>query len=314
MKASPFLKIILLPVALSLLFFAAGCASLSAQPPSTSLSASLSSTASNDSSRVILSSPPVDALPAPAPRLDGQIIAAVEENGQTNILAASADGSAWASVARDYAPARDPALSPDGTRIAFRSHRDGNWEIYVLNLNAGAQAKPARLTNVKAYDGAPAWSPDGTRLAFESYRAGDLDLWVMQADGANPTNLTEKSGSADFAPAWSPDGKWIAFVSFRTGHKQIFVVAPEHPNVPPTNLSQNDWNDEQPTWSPDGKQLAFVSDRDGQGAIYVMDFDLTKRAPATRLTYSGADFPPRGRRMANTSRSFPRVPIVSRFL
>ena len=63
--------------------------------------------------------------------------------------------------------ARDisPTWSPDGTRIAFASERDDNWEIYLMDADGGNQT---RLTNNDAVDWMPAWSPDGTRIAFSS--------------------------------------------------------------------------------------------------------------------------------------------------
>ena len=59
----------------------------------------------------------------------------------------------------------DPAWSPDGTKIAFTTDRDGNFEIYVMNADGTGQT---RLTNNAAADDEPAWSPDGSKIAFTS--------------------------------------------------------------------------------------------------------------------------------------------------
>ena len=72
-------------------------------------------------------------------------------------------------------------------QIAFASHRDGNSEIYVMNINGGNQR---RLTNNPDNDSYPSWSPDGERIAFESERNGSFDIYVMDADGKNQQNLT----------------------------------------------------------------------------------------------------------------------------
>src|SRR5689334_21139479 len=61
---------------------------------------------------------------------------------------------------------RDPVWSPDGSRIAFMSHKDGNWELYTLNAASG---EVSRLTFGLSYEGAPTWSPDGKWLAYEGY-------------------------------------------------------------------------------------------------------------------------------------------------
>jgi len=72
--------------------------------------------------------------------------------------------------------------------LAFESHRDGNWEIYTLDLTSGTLT---RLTDDLSYDGGPAWSPDGTQIAFESYRDGNLEIYALPATGGQPRRLTE---------------------------------------------------------------------------------------------------------------------------
>lgn len=188
-------------------------------------------------------------------------------------------------------------MSPDGKMIAFRSKREGTWDIYTLATDGNGNA--TRLTRGMIYNGAPVWSPDGKRIAFESYARGDLDIWVMNADGRQLVNLTEREKAHDFAPAWSPNGKWIAFTSWRTGTQQIFIVAADcKPVCPALNLSQNKFDEHSPAWSPDSTKLAFVSNRDGQRAIYVAEFVEGRYGAAPqlqnvrRLTFSGWDDAP----------------------
>ncbi|OAN48524.1 hypothetical protein A6A03_08050, partial [Chloroflexus islandicus] len=80
-------------------------------------------------------------------------------------------------------PANDrfARVSPDGKQIAFASDRDGNWEIYVMNID-GSNVR--RLTNHPATDDAPTWSPDGRQLAFASDRDGDFEIYILNvSDG-----------------------------------------------------------------------------------------------------------------------------------
>ena len=102
---------------------------------------------------------------------------------------------------------RDPAWSPDGTQMAFVSDRDGNWEIYVMDID-GENLK--RLTNHSADDTEPAWSPDGRYITFSSTRDGNSEIYVMSASGGPAQNLTNNA-TADSSSAWSPDGTQIAF-------------------------------------------------------------------------------------------------------
>ncbi len=240
---------------------------------------------------------------------------AADREGYQELYAATretiSDAKNWRQLTNGYSPARAPALSRDGTRLAFQSRRDGNWEIYVLDLNSG---KISRVTNDLAYDGSPTWSPDGKEIAFESYRGSDLDIWKMNADGSAPVNLTPDSKQYDYAPAWSPDGKTIIFTSWATEHKQLFAMSPDGSNL--RNLSDNRFHDEHAAWSPDGKQLAFVSNREGcqeqvdatleqpplQGSvasgncqrrgIYVADFENTRLSSPKQVSFFGRESAP----------------------
>ena len=91
-----------------------------------------------------------------------------------------------------------PDWSPDGTKIAFTTSRDGNAEIYAMNADGSNQT---RLTNDAGNDYHPSWSPDSARIAFTSNRNGNLDIYVMNADGSNPTNLTNNP-VPDYEPNW----------------------------------------------------------------------------------------------------------------
>ena len=173
---------------------------------------------------------------------------------------------------------RNPALSPDGTRLAFESHRDGNWDIYLLDLGSG---EVSRLTEELAFDGAPAWSPDGTRLAFESYRDGNWEIYLLELEGLQLSRLTNDP-AGDYAPAWSPDGQLIAYTSWRDGDKEVYVIDADGSSQ--RNLTQADGDDEYPAWSPDGERVAFVSNRDGHTTeIYLME---ASGQDQTRLTHN----------------------------
>lgn len=85
----------------------------------------------------------------------------------------------------------DTAPAGHGNRVVFMSSRDGNWEVYAINMD-GSGLK--RLTNNSARDGLPTWSPDGRSIAFVSNRDGAWAIWVMNADGGSQRKLFNLDG------------------------------------------------------------------------------------------------------------------------
>src|SRR5205085_3626152 len=171
-------------------------------------------------------------------------------------------------------------FSPDGSKIAFRSNRDGNYEIYVMDADGSNQT---RLTNNPAEDYEPFFSPDVSKIAFTSQRDGNYEIYLMNADGTGQTNLTNNAAD-DVRPAYSPDGSKIAFISNRDGNYEIYVMNTD--GTGQTRLTNNAAFDEDPKFSPDGSKIAFISNRDGNYEIYVMNPDGSSQV---RLTNNSAD-------------------------
>jgi len=218
---------------------------------------------------------------------DGQTVAYVSSaSGNRDIYMQRVDGRTATNLTRDT-PEDDsePALSPDGSRIAFRSERDGGG-IFVMGVT-GESVR--RLTNF-GYN--PAWSPDGTRIAISTGRVG-LQPYVRSETGALwiVDTRTEQSraivqagvGGRDFGrdsdalqPSWSPSGKRIAFWGLSASYgRDLWTVDPDAPQPKSTVVSVTsdaalDWN---PVWSPDGKYLYFGSNRDGTLNLWRVPMD-----------------------------------------
>ena len=210
-----------------------------------------------------------------------------------------------------------PAWSPDGTKIAFVSNRDGNSEIYVMNADG---TNPVQLTRNGGHVQNPAWSPDGTKIAFESLNRfpgipDSRGLYVMNADGTGLVGIPGQAGDFGGGLAWSPDGIKIAFAFFDDGDYEIYVMNADGTNR--VRLTQSAGSDVSPAWSPDGTKIAFESDRDSNfhssqqyvAEIYVMDANGDNPVRLTRNSGFRPAWSPDGTKIAFNSSQFGPVAV-----
>ena len=186
-----------------------------------------------------------------------------------------------------------PAISPDGARLAFASRQNGYWDLYLLDLVTGLQT---RVTDSPEYDGAPVWSPDGQWLAYESYTAAGIQIFLRQLSkpADPPVQFTAAPGQA-FAPAWSPGGREIAFVSTRSGQEDIWLGRLDRIDDRFVNVSpKGGGRDHTPRWSPDGLLLAWAADAGGSTQVLTWDTRAPEQAPLLRGTGSRPVWGPSG--------------------
>jgi len=152
-----------------------------------------------------------------------------------------------------------PAFSPDGERIAFRSEREGGG-IFVM----GATGESVKRLTGSGYN--PAWSRNGKEIAFAdegivkpSSRINSSKLSAVDVTTGQRRLITKDDA---VQPNWSPHGNRIAYQGRRNAaQRDIFTISADGgAPVEVTNDAAMDWN---PVWSPDGSYLYFVSDRAG---------------------------------------------------
>jgi Tol biopolymer transport system component/DNA-binding winged helix-turn-helix (wHTH) protein len=158
----------------------------------------------------------------------------------------------------------DPALSPDGMRVAYASDRGGagHLDIWVQPLGA---ADSVRLTRDSTDSYAPAFSPDGRTVAFRSERAGG-GIYIIPSQGGE-ARLVAPFGRR---PKFSPDGRWIAYwVGTETGDSAGFFMVPGAKTfvVATTGGAAREIQSGfaaagYPIWAPDGEHLLFLGNRD----------------------------------------------------
>ena len=160
-----------------------------------------------------------------------------------------------------------PALSPDGSLIAYFSEKDFYFvDMWLADGNTGKPIrrllKSSYSSNYETYryiTSSSSWSPDGKFLAFAGKRDGKDDIVIVDVKRNKEMKRIRVPLSGANTPTWSPDGQRIVFSGLDGGISDLFTV-----NVDGSDLQRltNDRNaDMHPVWSPDGKRIAFVTDR-----------------------------------------------------
>jgi Tol biopolymer transport system component len=180
------------------------------------------------------------------------------------IVAVHSDGSGLS----DLGPGFAPALSPEGTRIAFLADGD----VWVLARATGART---RITSTLAVERDPVWSPDGTRLAFASLPSSfdPAELDVAAADGTGVVKVASDFRTAYGPPAWSPDADELAYTAVRGSSEDLVVARADGSGV--RSLTADDALDRAPAWSPRADTIAFLRSTTEGLRLHLIEADGT---------------------------------------
>ncbi len=185
------------------------------------------------------------------------------------------DGSAQTQLTTYTGEDRHPALSPDGSKIAYMSRQSGLLTLWVMSSDGAGKVQLPVSGNIQS----PIWSPDGTQITYQSDAEDFWEVWIVNADGTNPHRLTT-TGAASGSSTWSPDGQKILFTNEPIARYQDLYVI----NVDGTGQTQlvssfsTGYSHHRPTWSPDGSQIAtlrYPVGTFGPNDLWLMDADGT---------------------------------------
>lgn len=211
-----------------------------------------------------------------------------------DIFMADLDGKIVKQLTHAKGYDAEPTLSPDGKKMIYTSDKDGDIDLYIMELKTGKEKK---ITNTLGYDGGAWFSPDGKKIIWRASRPKtdaeikeykellaenmvaptNMEVFVANADGSNVKQVTS-FGQANWAPTYMPDSKRIIFASNHE-YKRGFPFNLYTINEDGTGLhkvSRDKGFDAFPMFSPDGKKIIFSSNRNNGGTrdtnVFIADW------------------------------------------
>jgi len=176
-----------------------------------------------------------------------------------------------------------PAVSKDGSMVAFCSDITGTADLYVVPFeeDIGSVGKPRQVFHSKgAATACPTFSPDGKKIAFVSNKDGSAKIYIMDVPPSgtkvadlNPRLITKRCRD-NTAPSWSPDGKKIAYSAKNQGDRQIWIYDIERDKE--EQLTDGKGGKESPSWAPDSLHLIFHGYSGGNADIYLVNLNQPK--------------------------------------
>lgn len=208
--------------------------------------------------------------PSEEPAIHDQLV--FELLGQLGIMAPDGSHRQILSTGDDLDMASEPAVSPDGKRVAFSAMTHNQWDLYVMNVDGSGRRQ---VTSDSAHDFSPAWSPDGDSLVFTHTPVEPLApviLTVIAVNGTGRRDLLSWGGGGQ----WAPDGQRVMFYGFGPRPAGIYVTdrAGQVVSRLDTVCEETGCIDGQTHWSPDGAFISFVRSLPGGGeAVGIMRSD-----------------------------------------
>lgn len=139
-----------------------------------------------------------------------------------------------------------PTFSPDGSKIAFTSDKDGGIRIYIISTMPSQKRPNATMISKQNRENScPCWSPDGTKLAYSAKTNGIRQIWTYDFSSGEEVQLTSGAGNKE-NPCWAPDSKHIVFNSTDHSTSELYIVNLNQPEA--VKISRGPGKKHYPTW------------------------------------------------------------------
>jgi hypothetical protein len=232
----------------------------------------------------------------------GSVVYVNELNGANEIDIRTSDGSVT-----DLTPsgqiAMSPAVSPDGSRIAFAArgtcvdypsytgiglkvmNSDGSNQVWITEPHCHSDGREVEDTN-------PVWSPDGTKLAYVHEDGGAYNIYKVNVDGTGVTPLTTNGMGYD-TPSWSPDGTRLVYDMLSGSNDYLYIMDADGTSIHQVSSTPNSYEESTPKWAPSGNRIYFVSSGGMFGNFWYYDSSdgFASEESLTAQSVSGATNP-----------------------
>lgn len=231
-------------------------------------------------------------------------------------------------IVSDESGGGDATIAPDGRSFVTSLFRDGNWQLWIYEIEAG---RWRRVTSDPSDNFEGDWSPDGKRIVFTSTRTGNNNIFLISLDSGETKQITHRSDEAEY-PKFSPDGHHVVYTGGKWNERRFYIANLEdgssqpitekpgkagacsfHPQglllvchsydsgtghlllqsisgrAAPLELTHGDVWDYKPTVSADGQWVAFSRSVDGPSRIWVMPFPAGDPVALSPMNYDNDD-------------------------
>ena len=139
-----------------------------------------------------------------------------------------------------------PTFSPDGSKIAFVSDKDGSPRIYLLPaVFHEKRGNPVMISKRNTENSCPSWSPDGKKIAYSAKTKGTRQIWIYDFDTGEEWQLTDGTGNKE-NPSWAPDSEHLVFNSTDGHISELYLVNLHQPDV--VKISSGPGVKHYPSW------------------------------------------------------------------